>query len=119
MKKNYGSLADLEEEIKNVDNDDFLEIDYGGRYEFARCEGCDGPLLGHLQVKCGEKQGVRYWSEAVRSFENWIKRVPGFREAVNARQQKKEKVRSAKIGEYLEIAIETVDKITDRELLHI
>ena len=36
--------------------------------------------------------------------------IPGFREAVNARQQKKEEMRSAKIGEYLKIAIETVDK---------
>ena len=67
-------------------------------------------MLGHLEVKCGEKQGVRYGSEVVRSFENWLKRVPGFREAVNARQQQTEEVRSAKIGEYLKIAIETVDK---------
>ena len=37
-------------------------------------------------------------------------RVPGFREAVNARQQKKEEMRSAKIGEYLKIAIETAEK---------
>ena len=44
MKKNYRSLADIEEEIKNVDIDNFLEFDYGGRYEFARCEGFDGPL---------------------------------------------------------------------------
>ena len=66
--------------------------------------------MGHLEVKCGEKQGVRYGSEAVKSFENWLKRVPGFREAVVARQQKKEEMRSPKMGEYLKIAIESVEK---------
>ena len=34
------------------------------------------------------KQGVRNGSEAVRSFKHWIKRVPGFREAVNVKQKK-------------------------------
>ena len=66
--------------------------------------------MGHLEVKCGKKHGVRYGSERVRSFQNWLKRVPGFRKAVNARQQKKEEIRSAKIGEYLKIAIETAEK---------
>ena len=69
--------------------ENFLDFNTSDDFEFAKCEGCDGPLLGHLEVKCGEKQGVSYGSEVVRSFENWLKRVPGFREAVNARQQKK------------------------------
>ena len=87
-----------------------MDFNSNNDFEFSKCEGCNGPLLGHLEVKCGEKQGVRYGSEAVRSFENFLKRVPWFREAVNARQQKKEEMRSAKIGEYLKIAIETVEK---------
>ena len=109
MKKNYYPLEDIEAELKNVVLENFLYCNANDDFEFARCEGFDGPLLGHLEVKC-EKQGVRYRSETVRSFENWLKRVPGFREAVNARQQKKEEMRSAKIGEYLKIAIETVEK---------
>ena len=89
MKKNYGSLADIEEEIKNVDIDNFLEFDYGGLYEFARCEGCYGPLLGHLEAKCKGKEGARYERETVRLFENYLKRIGGFKEAVWARQKKK------------------------------
>ena len=105
MKKNYASMEDIGEELKNVGLENFLDFNANDDFEFAKCEGCDGPLLGHLVVKCGEKDGVRYGSEAVRSFENWLKRVPGFREAVNARQQKKEEMRSAKIGEYLKIQL--------------
>ena len=48
-------------------------------------------MLDHLEVKCGVKQEVRYGSELVKDFENWLKRVPGFREAVNIRQQRKKK----------------------------
>ena len=58
----------------------------------------------------GGKQEVRYGSEAVKSFEHWLKRVPGFREAVASIQQKREEMRSARIGEYLKIAIESVEK---------
>ena len=50
----------------NIDN--FLEFDYGGRYKFARCEGCDGPLLRHLEVKCKGKEGARYESATKQSL---------------------------------------------------
>ena len=56
------------------------------------------------------KQGVIYGSEAVKSFEHWLKRVPGFREALFARNQKKEDMRSARIGEAVRLAIESVEK---------
>ena len=46
----------------------------------------------------------------MKTFENWLKRIPGFREQLNARQQKKEDMRATKIGEYVKIVIETVDK---------
>ena len=110
MKKNYGSMDEIEAELKTVGLENFLDFNANNDFEFAKCEGCGGPLLGHLEVKCEIKQDVRYGLELVKGFENWLKRVPGFREAVNARQQKKEEVRSAKIGEYLKIAIETVEK---------
>ena len=87
MKKNYYPLEDIEAELKNVALDNFLNFNTNDNFQFAR-----------------------YESELVRSFENWLKRVTGFREAVNARQQKKEEMRSAKIGEYLKIGIETIDK---------
>ena len=63
IKKNYRALEEIEAELKNVDLGNFLDFDYEGRYEFAKCEGCDGPLLGHLEVKCLGKQGLRYHSE--------------------------------------------------------
>ena len=34
-----------------------MDFDDDGKYEFARCEGCFGPLLGHMEAKCREKEG--------------------------------------------------------------
>ena len=61
LKKNYRSVIDIEEELKNVDLDNFLDFDQNGKYEFARCEGCDGSLLGHLEVKCTGKKSCDIW----------------------------------------------------------
>ena len=58
-KKNHGTLEEIKAELKNVDLGNFLDFDYEGRYEFAKCEGCDGPLLGHLEVKCLGEKGER------------------------------------------------------------
>ena len=44
-----------------------------GSYEFAHCETCDGPLLGHMETKCNHLDGVRYDGQIVKSFENWLK----------------------------------------------
>ena len=84
-----------------------MDFVLNGRYKFARCEGCDGPLLGHQEVKC--KEGVRYDSEAVKSFEHWLKRISGFREAVIARN-KKEKINVENLAEAMRVAIETKEK---------
>merc|ERR1711867_402252 len=66
--------------------------------------------MGHLEVKCMVKEEVRYGPEIVKNFKNWLKRIPGFREKLKARQQQKEDVRATKIGEYVKIAIESADK---------
>ena len=42
----------------------------------------------------------------MKSFENWLKRIPGFREQLKARQQKEKDMRATTIGEYVKIAIE-------------
>ena len=68
MKKNYRNLTDIEEEIKNVDLKNSLKFDLNRRYEFARFEDCDGPLLGHIKVECSGKEGIRYGSEDVHLF---------------------------------------------------
>ena len=51
MKKNYGAVSEIEEELKNVGIENFLDFNANDAFEFAKCEGCDGPLLGHLEVK--------------------------------------------------------------------
>ena len=70
IKKNYRTLEDIEAELNNVDLGNFLDFDYEGRYEFARCEGCDGLLLGHLEVKSLGKHEQRYDTEKLRGLEN-------------------------------------------------
>ena len=83
--KNYASIHDIAEELKNVGLENFLDFNANDDFEIAKCEGCGRPLLGYLEVKCGVKQEVRYGSELVKDFENWLKRIPGFREALNTR----------------------------------
>ena len=56
IKKNYRVSEEIEEELKSVDLGNFLDFDDDGRYEFTRCEGCDGPLLGHMQFNVVEKK---------------------------------------------------------------
>ena len=88
----------IEEELRNMNLENFLDFNRNGRYELARGEGCDGPLLGHLEVQCGSTEGVRYGSEAVR-----LNRVSGFREAVIARDNKMEEMREARENKKEEI----------------
>ena len=110
IKKNYRASEDIEEELKNVDLENFLDFNYEGRYDFTRCEGCDGPLLGHMEVKCQGKEGQRYRSEILKGFENWLKRVPGFREVVKARRVKREEKKIGQIAEAVKRVAEMVEK---------
>ena len=105
MKKNYTPMAEIREELKNGDLKNFLDFDSFGRYEFARCEGCDGPILGYLEVKCSGKDGVRYRSEAIRLFESWLKRVSGFREAVRHEWNRMEEMRAGKFAKVVRLAL--------------
>ena len=52
MKSNYKKESEIEEEMKNVVKENFLDFDDNGRYEFARCEDCNGPLMRHMKAKC-------------------------------------------------------------------
>ena len=53
---------------KKIDLSNFLDFDDDSRYDFARCEGCDGSLLGHLEVKCCGKEGFRYGVKQYEGF---------------------------------------------------
>ena len=92
MKKNYKKASEIEEELKTVDLGIYLDFDDNGHYEFDRCEGCDGPLLGHIEVICCGKNSSRYGSEAVKSFEYFLKRIPGFKEQLEYRRKKRDEI---------------------------
>ena len=51
IKSNYKSHSDLEEELKHIVIETVLDFDVNGRYEFVRCEYCNGHELGHIKVK--------------------------------------------------------------------
>ena len=51
IKKNYGSLNDIGEELKNMGFENFLDFNANDDFEFAKCEGCDGPLLSTDEEK--------------------------------------------------------------------
>ena len=52
MKSNYKKPDDITADIKNHGLDQYLDYDNQGRFKFFSCEGCDGPMLGHIQSKC-------------------------------------------------------------------
>ena len=72
IKKNYQSQGEIEEEPKNVRLESFLEINTSDEYVFGKCEKCIRPLLSHIEVKCGGREGVPYEAEAVKCLEYWI-----------------------------------------------
>ena len=72
MKNNYKNIDDIMHEVRSSEIEDFLEFVNNGRYEFYKCENCDGPILGHQEVKCRGLDGIRYDEQVVKSFENWL-----------------------------------------------
>ena len=46
----------------------------------------------------------------MKSFDKWLKRVPKFREAIDARRKKKEEIRIGQIAEAVKVAVETIEK---------
>ena len=44
-------MEDIAEELKNLTLENFLDFDANDHFEFAKYEGCGGPLFGHLEVK--------------------------------------------------------------------
>ena len=90
MKANYKKLADLQNDIRKTEVDEFLKFDSADRYGFFKCEACGGPILGHLEPKCRGLNGARYDGHTVKSMEDWLERIPEFQQAVKERTRKKE-----------------------------
>ena len=80
MKKNYKKSEDITIDIQTHGLDEYLEFDNTGRYEFYKCGSCDGPILGHLQNKCGHKDP--YDERTIRSFESDLRRIPELKKQV-------------------------------------
>ena len=110
MKKNYLSKEDITEVLKKEMVEYYLDFNAIDDFEFTKWEGCDGLLLGHQEVKWPVKEGVRYTPDVVKSFKNWLKRIPGFREQLKVRQQNKENMRASAIEEYVKLAIKSAEK---------
>ena len=100
--------------MKNVVIENFLDFDLYGRYEIARCEDYNGPLMGHIKVKCPK---LAYGEEDVKRFEIYLKRIGGFKEAVWAREKKireenekieikKKEIKASKFKEEIILALE-------------
>ena len=85
MKKNYKKSEDITTDIQTHVLDEYLEFHNTGRYEFYKCESCDGPMLGHLQNKCRHKDP--YDERTVKSFENGLKRIPELKRHVADKRQ--------------------------------
>ena len=78
MKNNYKKIDDITYKIRHSEIEDLVEFDNNGKYEFIRCETCDGPILGHIEAKCRNLEGIRYDEQIVKSFKHWLKRINGF-----------------------------------------
>ena len=115
MKKNYKSCSEIEEEMKNVVLENFLDFDFNSRFKFVNCEDCNGPLMGHMKAKCPK---LAYGDEDVKKFETYLKRIGGFKEALWAREKKnreenekielkKEEIRASKFAEAVRLALES------------
>ena len=114
MKSKYKKEGEIKEKMKSLVIENFLDFDDNGRYEFARCEDCNGPLIGHMKVKCPK---LEYGEEDVKKFERYLKRIGGFKEALWARKKKKteedesidikmEEIRANKFAQAIKLALE-------------
>ena len=56
----------------------YLRFDYGGKYEFKKCEYFTGPLLGHLPTKCPK---LEYDENGIKRFVGHLQNIQGFDEA--------------------------------------
>ena len=63
MKSNYLNEVSIQEELKKVKIENYLEFYSDGRYEFYKCLGCFGPHLGHIIAMCTK---LKYESDTVR-----------------------------------------------------
>ena len=76
-----------------------------------KCWSCCGPLLGHQEAKCKENL---YEDQIVRRFEDYLKQIPGFREAVSLRNKTKEDSHTKKIRELIEEITRLISQMEEK-----
>ena len=106
--------------MKNVVLENFLDFNFNGKYEFASCEDCNGPLIGQMKAKYSK---FAYGDEYVKKFETYLKRIGGFKEALWARDKKnreenekielkKAEIITSKFAELVKLALESKENKT-------
>ena len=102
IKSNYLKEVNIQEELKNVKIENYLEFFGDGRYEFYKCSGCFGPQLGHITQKCTK---LKYERETVQEFEIYLKDIGGFKEVIWRREKEteREKIRAKEMVEAAKI----------------
>ena len=100
MKSNYLKEVSIQEELKKVKIENYLEFYSDGRYEFYKCSGCFGPQLGDITQKCTK---LKYERETIQEFEIYLKKIGRFKEAIWRREkeirEEKEKITAKKMVE--------------------
>ena len=99
IQKNYKLASEIEKELKDVDLENFLDFDGKGGFDFDSCDYCNGPVLGHLEVKCPR---LEYDPGDVRKFEKHLKKNKGLKKALMKREEErieKEKAHELKMKE--------------------
>ena len=110
LNANYKKIDNIQIDIQRTELEEFLKFDNHGRYGFFKCEACSGPILGHIEAKCRGLNGDQYDHQTVKSFEEWLERIPEFRQAITNREEKKEEkqaeLQANKLGEAVRLIME-------------
>ena len=82
MRKDYKDDADIINELTNAP-ETVVDFDrtWNGRYEFVRCEECNGPILGHRAEKCRKSNGG-YEEALVKKYETSMRKTVMIREII-------------------------------------
>ena len=102
--KNYKPDADIRKELGHVKLDIFLDFDNDGNYEFLKCVYCDGPLLGHMEVKCPR---LDYDSVLVKRYEGYLKGLKEFRVALEERRSEIKKQEMQSMASMVRMTVDT------------
>ena len=79
MRKDYKDDADIINELTNAP-EAVVDFDrtWNGKYEFVRCEDCNGHVLGHRAEKCRKNRG--YEEALVNKYETSMRKTVKIRE---------------------------------------